>query len=80
MGTIINDKGKRFVFSWDDEYRFTISEDKNSVLVENLSDPDSCVLDMQNIPGKNAAEIKTAFQTEDWYDFLRGLFASDLIK
>lgn len=59
----------------EDEYKITISVDKVHVLVENLSVPDSCALNIHKFKDNEDGTIKQAYDKQDWNEFICELIA-----
>lgn len=57
----------------EDEYRITVSIDKVHVLVENLSVPDSCAINIYKLERDEDGNIVKAYDKKDWNAFICGL-------
>ena len=57
----------------EDKYKITISVDGVHVLVENLSVPDSCVLNVYKFEDNEEGTVIKAYDKKNWEEFICGL-------
>lgn len=64
----------------EDEYGIAISIDKATVLVENLSVPDSCAINIYDLKDDEDGTIKKAFDKQEWKQFIIGLIETGYLN